>query len=99
MRYWTTIYRLSCVLFGVLTLLALILIFAPRWNRINTLQQKRETLEQENTRMEEEISGLIISQQRFRTDPEFVEQTARDIGMVKSNEIVFKFVEEESTGP
>ena len=30
-------------------------------------------------------------QEKFRSDPAFVERTAREMGMVKPNETIFKF--------
>jgi cell division protein FtsB len=66
-------------------------VFVPRCNRLNALQRRKAALESKNRALEMETRELRTKQERFLTDPGFVEHTARETGMVKPGETVFRF--------
>ena len=57
------------------------------------MQKDKNELQKENQRLETEIANLRTKQERFTSDPAFVERTAKEMGMIRTNEIVFKFDE------
>ncbi|MDD5523332.1 MAG: septum formation initiator family protein [Kiritimatiellae bacterium] len=96
MNYWVTIYRMAFGTVIVLLTIAVICAFVPKVQRYNESYKKRAEHQEENSRLAEELKKLRDKQERFNSDPSFVERTAREIGMVKPNEIVFKYTNEES---
>lgn len=69
---------------------------------MRALQAKNQDLQKENIITEEQTRELKRKQERFSADPAFVERTARESGMAKPNETIFKFTNkqtEETTEP
>jgi cell division protein FtsB len=73
-------------------------IFFPKLQALRELHQKKERTDEQNRRLEARIAALRLDQERFHSDPSFVERTARESGMVKPNETVFKFAPESPAG-
>jgi len=96
MNYWVTIYRVAWGLVIILITIAVISAFVPKVQRYNESYKKRAEHQEENRHLAEELKVLRDKQERFNSDPLFVERTAREIGMVKPNEIIFKYTNEES---
>lgn len=96
MNYWLVIYRFAWGVLGVLVTIGLVCIFVPRCNKLRAMQRKRIELQTENRTLEAMTQELRIKQERFSTEPPFVERTAREIGMVKTNETVYKFTNDNS---
>ncbi len=76
---------------GVCVLAGTWVIFSPTLKERTALIEARNMHQEDNRRMTEEISNLRHLQTLFRTDPEFVEQTARRENRVRPDEIVFVF--------
>jgi len=91
MNIWKLIYRFSWFLLIALAFIGLIFIFTPKLNRYSRLQNTRCSLEDKNTEKTADIKDFKIKQERFTSEPEFVERTAREAGMVTTDEIVYKF--------
>jgi cell division protein FtsB len=53
----------------------------------------------QNNAKSEEIKEFKIKQERFTSEPAFVERTAREAGMVTSDEIVYKFRDSKGKVP
>ena len=70
---------------------AIICVFLPKTHNYQNLQSRKEALEQGNAQMESRIRQFEQSQKRFHSDPEFVERSAREQGMVKPGETIFRF--------
>jgi cell division protein FtsB len=94
-NYWVVIYRLALFLLIVLFAVGIAFIFVPQMNRVRQMQQKKADLQEENRNLRNMTQDLRENQRRFESDPEFVERTARQMGMVKPNEVVFKFSTDE----
>ncbi len=91
MDYWKTIYKYSGILLAFLIIIGIICVFAPKCHRITELQKTKASFEQKNGATEREILEIKSKRDRFTSDPAFVERTARDIGMIKPDEIMYKF--------
>jgi cell division protein FtsB len=90
MDYWRIIYRCAWVLLIIVVPIGIGCMFVPRCSSLRHLHQKRAELAEENSRIEDATRELRARQERFLSDPLFVERVAREAGMVKSNEIVFR---------
>ena len=90
MNRWVAIYRFSWVLLLLLCVLGSLCMFLPKCRQLSTLRERRAELEAESRRLEEEIHSIRMRRRRFAEDPSFVERTAREEGMVKSDETVYR---------
>ena len=98
MNYWVLIYRFAWILVVVLCVIGLVCIFLPKCQSYHELQNRRLALEQENARMEAGVRELERNQERMAADPEFVERIAREQGMAKPGETVFKVMSVTNEG-
>jgi cell division protein FtsB len=89
--YWVTLYRLAWGVLLALFLVVLTCIFLPKCREHRQLQKTKASLTESNQQKEADIRALVDKQQKFRTDPAFVERTAREAGLIKPNETVFRF--------
>jgi len=96
MNIWRVIYRFSWGLLVVLTGFGLLLVFTPKARKLAYLQRVKTQLENKNAEKTVQIKDLQDRQERFISDPEFVEHTAREAGLVMRDEIVYKFTNEQS---
>lgn len=93
MNIWKITFRFSVALFVALLLVVVVSAFTPKVLSLREMQARKSELEEENKRLDREINELRLNQERFNTDPAFVEWIAKkDLGMVKTNEVVFKFI-------
>jgi cell division protein FtsB len=90
---WGVIHRIALVVLIVLLAIGAVFVFLPPSQSIRQYQRKRLALQAENERLTEQIQELTEQQARFRSDPAFVERTAREAGMIKTNEVIFKLDE------
>lgn len=90
MNIWLVIYRVSWVLLVVLCIVGLTCVYVPRINNMRALQEEKAAIEAANARERARIDELRDKQERFQTDPEYVEHVAREQGMVKKDEVLFK---------
>lgn len=86
------IYAYGLALLGALTVAVLICIFAPVLQKQRAMREKKAAMEAENRQLEEAIRELQSRQARFLAESGAVERTAHDANMVRSDEVVFKFV-------
>jgi len=75
----------------VLAIIGLVIVFTPKLHRYSKLQNTRSELEDQSIAKTEAIKELKIKQDRFTSEPRFVERTAREAGMVTPDEVVYKF--------
>ena len=88
---WVTVYKFAWGLLAVIAIVALICLFLPKVYHFQDLQKKRDELRKLNAEKQAMIRDRQQKQEKFRSDPAFVERTAREMGMVKPNETIFKF--------
>ena len=91
MNFWVLVYRLAWMVVVASGVVAIVCIFLPKTHNYQTLQNRKEALEQGNASMEARIRQFEQNQKRFRSDPEFVERSAREQGMAKPGETIFRF--------
>ena len=97
MDNWQTIYRSAWIILGVVLVIGGVCVFWPPIRQYREYQRRETELAEEKQLEEELIKHLKIQQQRFQNDPRFVEQVAYDLGLVKPNETLFKFVDDKPT--
>ena len=91
MDIWKLIYRFALLLLAVLIVIGLVVLFIPKFQKYSRMQETRDKMVADNSDKSEEIKKFKIKQERFTSEPAFVERTAREAGMVSSDEIVYKF--------
>ncbi len=91
MNFWVMLYRFAWMVVIICCVIAIICVFVPRAHNYQELQRRKRSLEEGNSRLEARVRDLNDRQQRFRTDPEFVERLAREKGMAKPGETIFRF--------
>jgi len=96
MNYWVTIYRSAVIVAIILVTIATIRVFVPKIQQYHESYRKRAEYQEENRRLAEDVKGFRDKQERFSSDPGFVETTAREMGMIKPNEVKFKSTNDES---
>ncbi len=94
MNYWTLIYRFAWVMLAVLVITGAGFIFLPRYQEYKELQRREAVLLERIRQKEDTLQSLRIKQERFRSDPEFVERIAHDIGMARPNEVIYRYSDE-----
>ena len=92
MNYWVALYRFALGLLTILVVVVLVRVFLPKCGRLRELQREKVESEEGNRAKELRTKELRTKRERFNRDPKFVERTARETGMVKPNETVYKFM-------
>jgi Tfp pilus assembly protein PilO len=64
-------------------------ILPPKIQDMRSLEAQRNEIKRKIDYKEKEIETLKLRQQRFSTDPEFVELIARQNKRIRANEIIF----------
>ena len=90
MSYWAVIRRFTWIVTAVLLVIGLVTLFMPKCRSFQSLQARRFNLTEDNDKLRGQIRELQQNQQRFKTDPEFVERLAREQGRVKPGETLYK---------
>ena len=76
-----------------LLLRGLSIIFQERYARITGLQRQNRETETDIRELQRMTSDIRRSKVRFKSDAEFVQRVARELGLVCPHETVFQFVE------
>ena len=97
MNCWEIIYKASWVALAVLSVIAAVCMFVPKVHLYNNLQVKKAEMQEEVRNIEAQVKELKDNQERFTSDPEFVERTAREMGYMKTNEIKIIFTNKQTT--
>ncbi len=97
MNYWVTVYRFAWIALIILLAIGAVCIFIPRCGRMNQLQKEKTERLTQNREIEDGVHTLRDKQERFSSDPAFVERVAREAGMVKPDETVFKLTNDSRT--
>lgn len=94
MSYWTVINRFVWVALAVLVLVGMGFMFVPLIHQDRELQRRESALREEIRLDQERMRELQLKQERFRSDPAFIERIAHELGLAKPNETVFRFIDE-----
>ena len=91
MNLWVLIYRFAWMIVIASCVVAVICVFLPKTHNSQSLQKRKDLLEQGNAQMESRVRQFKQNQKRFRSDPAFVERVAREQGMAMPGETIFRF--------
>ena len=94
MNYWVFVYRFAWFVLVILCAIGLTCIFLPKCQTYQELQGKKAVLEEETRQVEGDIKRAQTQQEQLQTDRAFVERTAREQGMAKPGETVFRVTRE-----
>lgn len=93
MNIWVIVYRITWVLIALVLLGVVVVLFIPKYAKYKDMQRQQAVRQEEKQLLELKASRLQLKQERFTTEPGFVERTARGEGMVKSNETICKMTD------
>ena len=91
MNYPKQLFWIVCAPLVLFFLIGCLGIFLPKCQEFQALQRVKDARAEEIKRLREEIRVEESKCMRYECDKEFVERTARELGMVKPGETVFKF--------
>ena len=91
MNIWVLLYKFAWIVVVVACVIGVVCVFIPKAHSYRELQKRKVDLEENNARMEARARQLEMNQQRFRSDPDFVERIAREQGRAKPGETIFRF--------
>ncbi|HNX33009.1 MAG TPA: septum formation initiator family protein [Kiritimatiellia bacterium] len=92
----TIITRTTLIIAFLLVLTAGVVTIPPKLSQMRGLERERNDLLRRIDHKKNEIKVLKEKQQRFKTDPEFVEHIARQNKRVCPGELVFVFDSEDA---
>ncbi len=93
-KYWNLINRIVLAAIAVMAVVGVVLAFAPKVKQMQTYQNTRDTLQQRIGVAIVAEKELKDKQQRFLTDPVYVERVAHAVGYAHKDEIIYHFPEE-----
>ncbi len=100
MNVWLVTYRVACLVLVAAAVAGIVEIFLPKIRENEAKQKFVTTLAEENRRKEESTRELRERQDRFVTDPAYVERVAREtLGKVRPDEVIFRFSDSETNTP
>jgi cell division protein FtsB len=100
MKLWMMVMRVLQGLFIALILALVVLMFEPKLQEYQNLRRLEAQRREEVREQEERHKALRLKQERFVNDPRFVETLAHDLGLARSNEVLFRIqTEPVSAGP
>jgi cell division protein FtsB len=90
MNTWVAVYRAAWIALLALVAIGLVCVFLPKLRGVRALQNRKAALDAGNLETATRIVDMKRNQERFRSDPGFVELTARRMGMAKEGETVIR---------
>jgi cell division protein FtsB len=83
---------LALVFFAMFILLLVVILGDKGWVELRRLQHTHQALIKGNTLLTQENSKMYDTIDRLQNDPEYIENIARrELGMIRSNELIFTF--------
>ena len=87
---WDNVYRFVWLVIALIFAIVLVMAFVPRCRRLTELKKRRADL-QEQIRLQEIVTQEMREKQNeFTKDPGYVERVAKEAGMIRPDEVVFK---------
>jgi len=93
-KYWNLINRVVLIAIAGMAVVGVVMAFAPKVKQMQAYQATRDKLQHRieiSIADEKELKG---KQQRFLTDPVYVERVAHAVGYAHKNETIYHFPEE-----
>ena len=81
------------LVFGAMFILLLVVIFGDNgWVELRRMQHTHQSLVKSNVFLTQENAQMYGAIDRLQNDPDYIENIARqELGMIRSNELIFKF--------
>lgn len=96
MTLWNYIAKWALGIFSGIILMALGLLFVPQVQKHSQQDQRLRELRAEKRHEEARLQDLRVRQERFQNDRDYVQNVAHEIGMVRPDEVIFKFYDEDT---
>lgn len=93
-KYWNLINRVVLVAIMAMALVGIVLAFTPKVRQMQDYQDRRDSLQQRIDLTLSAEKELKEKQQRFLTDPTYVERVAHEVGYSRKDETIYHFPEE-----
>jgi cell division protein FtsB len=94
MSHWEKIYKSTWILIVVVCVVGLVCLFLPQYAKHRELERKKAAESEAIRQDEKRLHKLRENGDRFSTDPAFVEEIARRDGMARTNEMIFRCVDD-----
>lgn len=95
MSTWNIISRMASFALGALVLIGMGFMFVPLIQQDQEYQRREDHLRSEIQAKQERIRELQLKQERFESDPAFLERVAHEFGLAKPGETLFRFIDED----
>lgn len=95
MSTWNVISRMLWFALGTLVLIGMGFMFVPLIQQDQEYQRREDQLRQEIQARHERIRELQLKQERFESDPAFLERVAHEFGLARPGETLFRFIDED----
>lgn len=83
---------MACIFCAMFILLLLVILGDKGWLELRRLQHAHQSLVKGNAMLSMENSKMYEKIDRLKDDPAYIENIARrELGMIRSNELIFKF--------
>lgn len=97
MNFWLVVYRTAWVMLLAVVILGVVSLFLPKIRQNEERQRRAAELEAHNRVREDQLKQLRSQQERFQSDPGYVERIAREeLGKAKPGETVFRFTDRKT---
>lgn len=93
-KYWNLIYRILLVTVLFMAGVGVVLAFTPKVKQMKTYQS---TLDDYQQRIDLTVTSerkMKDNIRRFKTDPDYVEKVAHEVGYARADETIYHFPEE-----
>ncbi|RKX43066.1 MAG: hypothetical protein DRP64_08765 [Verrucomicrobia bacterium] len=95
-KYWNLINRVVLVSAITMAAVGIVLAFTPKVKQLQAYQNTRDTLQQQIDVAVADERDLKERQQRFLTDPTYIERVAHEVGYAHKGEMIYHFLPEET---
>jgi len=98
---WLRVQSLGFLVFvGIVAAVIALVLFLPAWHRRHNMEIELQRLESEVIRLESLEKQQRQEIEALKTDPSYVERTARNkLNLARPNETIFRFEPPPSNGP
>jgi cell division protein FtsB len=79
-----------------MALAGILMVFLPKVKQMQAYQETSDELQQQIDRTLAQEKELKTKQQRFLSEPYYVEKIAHEVGYAYPNEVIFQFMEEDT---
>ncbi len=93
-KYWNLINRIVLSAIALMAVVGVVLAFTPKVKQMQAYQTTRDNLQQHIEVSIASEKDLKERQQRFLTDPVYVERVAHAVGYAHKGETIYHFPEE-----